>query len=140
MNARIARYDHRWSQGLAAAGLVVVTAGTLLPWSVPAPEVPGAIYVARQVPMPTAYHIRQRWLPLGTMLVLLSSIPVLATVIPHRYRSLALLMLPLAAIVLGMSQVAAAGLASTGAKVSFLGSIVQLSSLMWQAFLVEVQK
>jgi len=66
--------------GLAALGMVFVTAGTLLPWPVSAPLLPGAVYVRDSLLAPSAYHVDGTWPGLGGSLVALSFIPVLATV------------------------------------------------------------
>ena len=74
---------------LAALGMVLVTTGTLLPWPVPTPVMPGTVYIRDSVLAPSAYYVDGTWLGLGGGLVALSVMPVLATVLkPQHYSGL----------------------------------------------------
>lgn len=129
----------RLTQGLAALGMIIATIGTLLPWPVSKPPVPGALYVREATQVPSAYHLDDRLVGPGGRIVILAAIPVLATLSRTGHLSGMLLVVAAGATAVSAVYILSYRGSALGPWVALAGVAVQFMAVAWTAVLREVR-
>lgn len=118
----------------AAAGLVVVTIGSITAWPRPAPgAVAAAVYVDPSPTVATAFALRVGPLPLGLLLVVLAAVaPIALLTRGTAYRDVTVL-LGLATAGSVALVAAAHGISTAGPFLALAGSGIQITAALWAA-------
>ncbi len=134
-----ARTSATRSAGVAAVGLVLVTAGALMPWPAPhMPPLPGAVYSAPRKEG-NAFVLRVHGIPLGLWMVVLASVaPIVCLTLKGRMdhvKELGALAAPIPVVAMAAST----GLETPGPILAVFGACLQVLAVLWAAWIRESQ-